>query len=242
MDKKVLPIYEVLVQFKQMIVNITGGNDSMAKDEVTKLIVDEKRMAAAKDIVLSYEKASTNMIKKIFDEIDFGQTDETNIEKNKELINFDYNGIKHNYKDYYRKTIYPGKSWYLCDYNESVEIWLRVEISSSLFIGLCVVPKEKNNKYWEESLLDENDDIYLRILSIINNGTELPKIDTKKSWWLAWEYIGYSDQEKVNFKNRDDDFIDLFNENNFSAFVRNINDKIEAYQNLAKEFQKSQTK
>lgn len=240
MDNKVLPINEILVQFRQTLVNITGGNNNMVKDEVTKLITDERGMAAAKEITLAYDEASTNMIKKIFDEIDFGQT---NNNKNEELINFDYCGENHNYKDYYKKAVYPGKSCYLCDYNASIEIWLRVEINSSLFIGLCVVPKEKNDsKYWEESLLDENEDIYLRFLSIINNGTECPRIDKKKSWWLAWEYIGYGDPKKVNFKNREDDFIELFNENNFNAFVRNINNKINDYLKLVEEFQKSQTK
>ena len=125
-----------------------------------------------------------------------------------------------NYKlvnSYYDRkgSTYPGISYFCKSLNKpDVDLWLRIEIDDRLFVGYCTPLNG------QQQANQQNKDEIKQILSGID-----PHVD---GWWTYYEFLPRDDENvSPNFKQFDEIYFDLFDEEKFNIFINQCIESIE---------------
>ncbi len=218
---KIAPIREILSQLKDVIRRLTNQMEEGQIMEISNILAESKiNMKAAIDIEKGLIEAKKTMINKVFKAISekieaeglFLKTERRNENK----YDYEYNGSNPvNKYDDQKKSSYPGIS-YKCKsldkVKAGVELWFRVEIDYKFFAGFCT---PSDNGKSEKQLLEEQD---------LQNMLKKFTIDPN-SWWVHWEYLPDKDSAP-NFKDCNEQYLDLFDPEKFDDFINKSMDKI----------------
>lgn len=218
---KIAPIREILLQLIAVIRRLTNQMEEGQIMEISNILAESKiNMKAAIDIEKGLIEAKKTMINKVFKAISekieaeglFLKTERRNENK----YDYEYNGSNPvNKYDDQKKSSYPGIS-YKCKsldkVKAGVELWFRVEIDYKFFAGFCT---PSDNGKSEKQLLEEQD---------LQNMLKKFTIDPN-SWWVHWEYLPDKDSAP-NFKDCNEQYLDLFDPEKFDDFINKSMDKI----------------
>lgn len=221
---KIAPIREVILQFMGVIRSMTNLLLEDKENEIISILsASSDNIKSAIDIEKSLKACKVNMMKKVLETI------EERLDNSfKDLSKIDiYSYKSNNYNlvnKYYDKkgSTCPGLSYFIKNLNkEDVDLILRFEINNSLFVGFCTsYKKEYNGK-----LLDQNE----------INDLLCEHEPCAKGWWIYWEYLPNNKQALApNFKEFNEAYFDLFDENKFNRFIDLCEEKILNILNMLK--------
>ena len=200
----IAPIREIMLQFSSVIHKFTNQIEDDKEMEIKKvLMASPENMSIGIEIEKSLKNCKISMIEKIFKAIEVG----INKEKLENEYDYRYNDSQKTNNYYNNKSsTYPGISYlYKKDIKEGVDVWVRIEIDHRIFIGYCVV---KNNKSGKQILTDNEIRNYINVEPCVDN------------WWAYWEYVPDDMETKCpNFKDFNDAYIDLFDQEKFEEFI-----------------------
>lgn len=202
----IAPIREILLQFMAVIRKLTNQMEEGKEMEIASIIASSKEhMKSAVEIESSLKVCKIEMMKKTLKEI------EKAISKTKLINEYDYefdNGKLVN--SYYDKktSTYPGISYFCKNLNKpGVDLWLRVEIDSHIYVGICTPLNGKSKG------------------SQLTNGEvekALPDFELRRDgWWIYWEYLPKDNKSFCpNFKEFNDEYFNLFDKDKFEDFIQ----------------------
>lgn len=213
----IAPIREIILQLSAMIRKFTNKmEDEKEMDIKNVLMKSPDNMRSAIEIQKSVDSCKIELMKKLFEGI------EKKISKTKLNNGFDY--AYNNYSKLYRfydkkQSTWPGISYlYRKGVEPNIDIWVRLEIDNRIFIGFCIV---KDGTCGGEALTTERKKQLFGDLKFYD-----------KSWWVADEFIMQSDEnEPPNFKDINEAFIQLFDDNKLNNFIDICVDKINEFLN-----------
>ena len=217
---KLAPIREILFQFEAVVRKLTGQPKENEKMEIKELLLNSKEnMESAYKINKAFESAKIDVMMRLFEEIEKGIYENTT----KKPIN-DYCGYEKNCKEYYEtKTTKkcPGLNYlWKKDVKDNIDIWLRIEVTSRLYVGLYVATKNMTGDMYKNRYLDEKE-----IAEVLCDLT--PDSSRKeKDWRIYWRYlldegneIRKSNDNTPNFRELNQAFYDLCDEHKRKEFV-----------------------
>lgn len=213
---KIAPIREVILQFMEVIRRMTNVLLEEKEDEIISVIsssIDSIKIAM--DIEKSLKSCKINMIQKVLEAIE--QRLDSKLKDLNKLDTYSYKIDNYNLVNtYYDKkgSTYPGLGYFIKSLDkEDVDLILRFEIDNSLFVGFCTSYKKKYNG----KLLDKTE---INNLLCEHNSCE-------KGWWIYWEYLPYNKPSTApNFKEFNEAYFDLFDQNKFDKFIDLCEEKI----------------
>lgn len=206
---KIASIREVILQFMGLIRSMTNLLVEEKEDEIVSIISSSvENIKSAIDIEKSLKACKVNMMKKVLETIEYRLENSF-----KDMSKIDIYSYKSNNYDlinkYYDKkgSTYPGLSYFIKSLDkEGVDLILRFEIESSLYVGFCTpYNQEENGKRLSRNeihdLLCEHE-------------------HCSRGWWIYWEYLPNDKQELIpNFKKFNEAYFDLFDEEKFDNFI-----------------------
>lgn len=207
----IAPIREIILQFSSIIHKFTNKIEDDKDMEIQKvLMASSENMSIGLEVEKSLKYCKIAMIEKIFETI------ESNINEQKLENEYDYRyNDSQKINNYYnnKSSTYPGISYlYKKDIKKDIDIWVRLEIDHRIFIGYCVA---YNNKSGKHMLTEDEIRHYINIEPCIDN------------WWAYWEYVPDDMESRCpNFKDFNDAYIDLFDEEKFQEFIKSCISKI----------------
>ena len=225
---KITSIREIILQLSAIIHKFTNQMEDEKEMEIKKIIMSSsENMRTSIEIEKNLKLSKTCMIEKIFknieNRIDKNIQDQVHsnrsIQSRRKLENeYDYRANnKEKVKNYYnnKKSTYPGISYlYKSNIKPNIDIWIRIEIDHRIFIGYYMA----NNGNWDKQTFSKNE-----IKEYIN--INKPKVN---NWWSYWQYL--PDNQKIttpNFKDFNEAYIDLFDDENFDIFIDKCVEKID---------------
>ena len=203
-------IFNSLIQYKNAIEKVAYKMDTSLTDELTnELTKSSQTMSAAYNIVSNYNKAKVSMLKKVFDELDKIDLSEFGLEKVETKYYYQSNNYEQIREFYHpRKTMYPGIIYKYKQLSKNIDIRFIIEVEDNLYCGFVVAKDGKNPN---EMLLPEN-----QIKQHLNG---LIRVE---GWWAYWEYLPVHNDyatETPGFKNNNQVFFDLFDDEKFTNFI-----------------------
>ena len=209
---KVAPIREVILQFMGVIRRMTNLLLEEKEDEIVETILSSKEnIKSAIEIERSLQTCKTRMIKKVLESIE-ERIDSKNRNGKLDISYKTHHYKENNYKPVntyynYKKPSYPGVNYFIKSLDkEDVALWLRFEIGTCIYAGFCATYKNK----WNGKLLSDKE------IEEILKDVE-PCAD---GWWIYWEYLPNDNEVNCpDFKNFNDAYFDLFDENKFEEFI-----------------------
>lgn len=202
----IAPIREVILQLAAMIRKFTDKMEDEKEMEIKSLLMKSPdNMRNAIEIQKSIAQCKFELAKKLFEEV------ERRVNKQKLNNKFDYaddnynNLIKLCYKN---QSMWPGLSYlYKENIKNDIDLWVRLEIDSKIYIGFCI---GKKNGEWAGNALsvEEKKQLFQDVkCSTIN-------------WWINKEDIlEMSEKDSPNIKDANEAFLQLFDNNKFDNFV-----------------------
>ncbi len=204
----IAPIREIILQFITTIRNFTGKMEDGKEMEIADLITSSKSsMQSAVAIEKAIKQVREKRLLKLFQAIEAKVGHE-------KLVN------KYDYVDKCKdgNPTCPGISFeYMKNVKEGVDIWVRVEVKNKLFIGYCT----PYNGVWNGRMFGNNE-----ICEILNTSTNVKS--TANDWWAKWEYLP-SSTSVPDFKNPNEAYYNLYDEDNFNEVVNICCAKINEY-------------
>lgn len=206
---RIAPIREVILQFMGVIRSMTNLLVEEKEVEiVSKISSSKENMKSAIDIEKSLKTCKINMIKRVLESIE--KRLNNRFKEEDKLDAYSYKST--NYKlvnTYYdnKGSTYPGLSYFVKSlHKEDVDLLLRFEIDTHLFIGFCTPKKgEPAGKQ-----LDKDE---IKNLLFDCNESDV-------GWWIYREYLPYGNKYSgPNFKDFNEAYFDLFDENKFNHFI-----------------------
>ena len=187
-------------------------------------------MKAAQAISENFARKKTSFIQELFDEVGErvkkevfpdGKSDEIALDPwdNKNLI--------HKFYQSQRSTL-PALNYLMKEFSVQGEdgkyqIWLRFEIDSRPFVSFIIVKKytEKNGGEQYTGEFNKTDEIYKMAESYISK--EENEEYHRDGWWIDWFYVPSGGTEAEDplpdFKLCNDAYFDLYEKDNYDAFV-----------------------
>jgi hypothetical protein len=180
------------------------------------LMKSSENMKSAFDIESSLKKCKIEMLRKVFKSIE-EKLAENNRIKYSGASTFDYNNqlVDSFYNN--SKSTWPGISYlYQKDIKPEIDIWIRIEIEDTLFVGYCIPKNNENHK---------------QQLSIEELKTFIPDFELKIDGWWAYYTDLPSKGLSPDFKNpgNNDVYFKLFDEKYFDKFIYDCILKIESF-------------
>ncbi|MDK2562942.1 PD-(D/E)XK nuclease family protein [Romboutsia sedimentorum] len=201
---RIASIREIILQLILVIRRITNLLVEDKEVEISNIISSSKsNMQSAIEIEKSLKACKIKMIKKVLNAIE-ERIDKANLNN---ANSYDYNDFKLVNVYYDKKgSSYPGISYYIKNIKDDIDLWLRIEIDSVLFVGFCT---PCNNVFNGKMLANDE------IRDVLPNYE--PEID---GWWIYWEYLPEDNESECpNFKEFNDAYFDLFDEDKFDEFI-----------------------
>lgn len=211
---KIAPIREIILQLVSTIRSFTNKMEDEKVMEIKNLIMKSpEHMRSANDISIQIEQCKKDMMKKLLEAIE-KEAGITKLYNEYDYADKNYSKIEGYYD--YKKSTWPGISYYKenvkSNVKPNVDLWARIEIDNSVFIGYCVV---ENNK---------------RISLNTKNEIFKEKGTLSNDWWLEYEYILESTvSDSPNFKNANEALFQLFDEDKFNNYVKKCVEKINEF-------------
>lgn len=206
---KIAPIREVILQFMGVIRSMTNLLVEEKEYEIVSTISSSKEnIKSAIEIEKSLKTCKINMLKRVLESIEKRFSN-----RFKEEDKLDAHSYKSdNYKlvnTYYgrKEPTCPGLSYFIKSLNkEGVDLLLRFEIDTHLFIGFCTPKKgEASGKQLDRNEIND----LLFDCGECDNG-----------WWIYREYLPYGNKSSgPNFKDFNEAYFDLFDEKKFNSFI-----------------------
>lgn len=204
---KIAPIREIILQFMEVIRNMTNVSSLEKEDEIVEILSSKENIRTAIELEKGLKSCKIQMIKKVLEGIE--KRIDKEFEEKYKLPHYSYK--ENNYapvKNYYNKksSTYPAINYFIKSLDkEDVDLLLRIEIDHHIFVGFCTLYKEKPSG----KILSDDE-----IKELINDdGSHI------NGWWICWEYIYNKTMECPNFKNFNDAYFDLFDDNKFDEFM-----------------------
>lgn len=225
---KIAPVREVLLQLISVIRGLTNQMEENQEMEIVKMLSSkEENMKSAVEIEKSLKTCKLEIIKKVLNAI------EERINKEKLLNKYDYEYNNYNLSNSFydkKESSYPGISYFCKSLNKSgVDLWLRIEIDHQLFVGYCTPlnGQQQGNQ--------QNKDEIKQILWNID-----PRVD---AWWVYSELLPENDEnDSPNFKEFNEKYFDLFDEEKFNIFINQCIESIEKMWKCCSNEQNTETK
>ena len=220
--KRLVPVSEVIRQFIETIRRLTNRMEEGKEKEVVSIISESsKNMKTAMMIDQSLQQVKIAMISRVFETLDHKITERfVDLGNRLKDVICDYEvAIDSFYAN--NKSSWPGLT-YCCKKNvkQDVDLCFRVEIDYRLFCGFCT--PEKNQNTGEKLSTDEAKGLLK---------CENLRKSSKNNWWIHWEYLP-NEKEAPNFKEFNDDWYDLFDEDKFTKFIEKCIENIERVLNM----------
>ncbi len=215
--RRLMPISEILRQLIEIIRRLTNRMEERKETEIISIVSESsKNVKTAMMIEQSLQQAKIEMISKVFKTLDHKIT-ERFIELQGRLKNvaYDYEAATDSFYAYSKSTL-PGLT-YCCKKNikKDVDLCFRVEIDYRLYCGFCT--PEANKDAGAKLSADEAREL-LKIENL--------RRDEVEKWWIHWEFVP-NENETPNFKQFNDAWYDLFDEEKFNQFIENCMETIE---------------
>ena len=214
---KIAPIREVLLQLISVIRGLTDQMEENQEMEIVKILSSKKdNMKSAVEIERSLKTCKTEMLKKVLSAIEEQISKKISKKKLSNQYDYEFDNYKLVNSYYDRKgSTYPGISYFCKSLNKpDVDLWLRIEIDDRLFVGYCTPLNG------QQQANQQNKDEIKQILSGID-----PHVD---GWWTYYEFLPRDDENvSPNFKQFDEIYFDLFDEEKFNIFINQCIESIE---------------
>ena len=198
------PIREILIQFSSAIKKLSNQLEDRPKMELVNLLTgSSQNMRNAVEISDILNDCKAEMTIRLF------KAFETEIDKCK-LPGEDYvTSIKKYYRK--RKETWPSINYHIANVKDSVDIWFRIEIGYGvIYAGLCVALNNESHE-WQLNEAEEK---------------QFDLMPEGEDWWSTkWGYMpdgcqSFNDAIYPNFRNHNDAFFRLFDEEHFNEFVK----------------------
>ncbi len=210
---KIAPIREIILQFINTIRKFTGQVEGDTEMEIKELITSSsENMKSAISIENALNDAKQSLMLNIFKTIE----NKVNSKKLENEYDFEYSNCK-KVKEYYQRkgSSYPGISYLYKDKtmaNTEQDIWVRLEIENDIVVGYCC---PVDGKATSKTLSD------VEIKTILNVE---PNIG---DWWAYSEFCpDDKKEESPNFKNFNDSYFDLFDNEKLQLFTDKVAKRI----------------
>lgn len=212
----IAPIREVILQLAAMIRKFTDKMEDEKEMEIKSVLMKSPdNMRNAIEIQKSVDQCKLDLMKKLFESI------EKKVQNEKLVNEFDY--AYDNYsrlKKFYDKkqSTWPGLSYlYRENIKTNIDLWVRLEIDNRIFIGFCIGTKD--GKWAGDALnIEEKKQLFDKVKC------------SDKNWWVNDEYIlESSENDSPNFKDANEAFIQLFDDNKFDRFTDVCVEKIKIF-------------
>lgn len=212
----IAPIREVILQLAAMIRKFTDKMEDEKEMEIKSLLMKSPdNMRNAIEIQKSIDQCKVDLMKKLF------KTIEKKVQKAKIANEFDY--AYDNYsklKKFYDKkqSTWPGLSYlYKENIKTNIDLMVRLEIDNRIFIGFCIVNKNEGTDINTLSI-DEKKELFVEVKC------------SDRSSWINNEYVLESSiNDSPNFKDANEAFLQLFDNNKFDNFVDVCVNKINGF-------------
>ncbi len=225
-------VKEIVAQYIDAIKAFTNQKKGLVykKMEESGLLDSRENMKAAQAISENFARKKTSFIQELFDEVGErvkkevfpdGKSDEIALDPwdNKNLI--------HKFYQSQRSTL-PALNYLMKEFSVQGEdgkyqIWLRFEIDSRPFVSFIIVKKytEKNGGEQYTGEFNKTDEIYKMAESYISK--EENEEYHRDGWWIDWFYVPSGGTEAEDplpdFKLCNDAYFDLYEKDNYDAFV-----------------------
>lgn len=204
--------FVVLKQLKEALERLCNTMDNKSNAEISEFLKSDKEMMRAAfsltDIVL---RERNQLIVRMFDEL-VKRIDAESF--NVELLDnkFDYRSKNYDKVERYyhvKTSTNPGLSYKTAKRINSKDIWFRIELGQYLYCGLVT----SKGGDWVQCDLTEKEI------------QELVGFDARiDGWWLFWEWLPVDDDSEdstPNFKQANELYFELFDEEGFEKFIQN---------------------
>lgn len=209
---KIAPIREVILQLIAVIRDFTNQLEDEKVMEIKEILMKSSdNMRSAIEIQSSLDAAKTSLIWNLFNEIE----KKVGFEKICNEYDYEIDDYK-KVSDFYshKYSTCPGISYaYKTSVIDDIDIWVRIEIDYSIYIGYCCPIKGNAGK---QPLSNEQIEKILKVEPCVDN------------WWAYWEYVPNDNENYCpNFKELNDPYISLFDKTKFHEFTTNCAKRIE---------------
>lgn len=209
-------LYYAVKQYNDALKGLCGN---MKNNEIIKAISkNSDTMRAACNIQDSLDYCKKDMLKKLFcaidEKINSAELGLLNRLENEHDYRYNnYKAINDYYK--YKSSTYPAITYKYKEIDDNTEIWFRIEVDHRLFCGFVVAVDGQPLESIDDNLLCKCGDY----------------VDNQDSWWGKWIYLP-DEAETPNFKEPNDGFYNLFDENGFNSTVKKCIEAIYDFLNL----------
>ncbi len=213
----ILPVRELILQLIRVIGKFTNKLEDKMEIEIIDIITkNSENMKNAIDIKNAVDKARVDLMKRLFSSIENKIKENLDVDKLINEYDYSYDNFKkcNGYYSYKSSSTCPGISYlYKKNVKDNVDVWVRIEIDEHIFVGYC---SPFNDKFENKQLIE----MEIQDLGIT------PR---QANWWLYWEYVFQNEtNSKVNFKNSNEAYFNLFNKDYEEKFVNECTEKVMA--------------
>ena len=222
-------VWEIVSQYMDEVRNLTGQRKGLVYNKMMDdgLLTGRENMKAAQVISESFAVRKTALIEDLFEKI--RKKAEKEVFSDGEFMDpWDNKGLIRNYYQF-QKSTYPAlnysvKSFSVQGDDAEYQLWLRFEIDWRPYVGLSIVKRYLNDgkieymgEFDEAEIYEEGERFIL---------PEENKVFHRSGWYVDWFYLPTFDTEAdesiPDFKNCNDAYYDLFEEENFNNLVNQV--------------------
>ena len=182
--------------------------ENKENDIVGVITSSRENIKSAIEIEKSLKACKVGMLRRVLESIE--ERLDSRFKEEDKLEHYSYKSD--NYKlvnTYYnnKKSTYPGLSYFIRSLDkENVDLLLRFEVDSHLFLGFCTPNKNKS----DGKQLDKSEIKDLLCIDELHDS----------GWWIYWEYLPNNNKSlSPNFKDFNESYFDLFDEDKFNKFI-----------------------
>ena len=224
-------VWEIVLQYMDEVKNLTGQRKGLVYDTMMDkgLLTGRENMKAAQVISESFAVRKTALIEELFEKI-WKKAEEEVFSDGKWkaaiMDPWDNNGLIRNYYQF-QKSTYPALNYFVKNISmqgddTEYQLWLRFEIDHRPFLGFSIVKKYLNkDEKIDYTGIFEKTEIYEEAERVLSPGES--KVFHRGGWYVDWFYLPTFNTEVEesipNFKNCNDAYYDLYEEENLNDFV-----------------------
>ena len=232
---------EVIGQYQKALDLILDEKKGQFDMQIKDMIDSPDGIKAAIEIENAFAEKKVALMEGIYDEIISRISMEGCLDYDPRLNQpWDYKkGIKEYYLRRQSSSTYPALTYNLglLDTTASGDEYyfiIRYEIEWYSYVGLAIMRRDKEGDLFSENNPSKD---------LVNKAKEMLKdpdliCQTKKSWWLYWEYITSNNQDKSNnepdFRNMNDAYISLYSDRYRSEYINQVVDMLLKFKSFLK--------
>ena len=206
-------VKELMSQFRDLLLRLTKKNRKEISMQLLKEINSTEKFIAARTIANEINEIKANKMKEVFEYIENYISDISGgkiapVHKNyKERIATFYN---------HASTTWPTLCYLLKTHDPALnnKLILRIEVDYRLYYGVGNWDDEKkqHSKGTDDTVVQDYVESYAGDCFVSNSRTD---------WWYFWKYLG-TDGHGINFRECDENFERLFDEDKFEVEMQEI--------------------